>query len=114
MGDIADPISVDRIRKLHGWNTKQQWWCNMFKMTLEIADGEYGDPIPMREMEPCQIAEIIGGRLGYFGSIVMRTASVGTCEVMDLSHPGPDNFWDYGDLLVRPLPVGSKITLEVV
>jgi hypothetical protein len=85
----------------------------MFTMTIEIADGEYGNPIPMREMEPCQIAIIDDTE--WNGYIVMRTESLDKFEVMNLSHPWPGGCWDDGSaMLVRPLPKGSKITLEVM
>lgn len=66
---------------------------------------------PMRAMKPLEVCVVHED--GIDGDVVMRTASVGKFEVINLSNPGPDRCWEDGLLKVRGLYPGEKYTLEL-
>jgi len=70
------------------------------------------DTICMGDMKPLQIGVIVDNMSN--GHVVMRTASKGRVEIMDLTQPGADGCWDgHCTLRVRLLWPGTKIVLEV-
>ena len=84
--------------------------------TSKIQDGK-STYMEMKDMKPLQIAKIVDENSpGYFGNIVMRTASTLKFEVMRI-WPYPDvNICWIGpscDLEVKPLPSGIKIILTI-
>jgi hypothetical protein len=82
--------------------------------SVKLHEEEETKIIPMRDMEPLDIGIVIEEDGGYRDSIVMRTASPYSFEVMDLSHPGADGCWTGEPTLeVRLLEKGTKITLVV-
>ena len=84
----------------------------MFKL---VETGRGNKTIFMRDLAPCELAEVAEGRSA--GHIVMRTASLdhGHAEVVNLTKPGPGQCWTGGlGCLVKPLPVGTRITIEVI
>jgi hypothetical protein len=77
------------------------------KTVIETKEGQK-KTIPMTTMKPCQI-----GWCFYNGVkiLVMRTASVDTFEVMDLTNFHADSCWDYApshlyvELITEPVTV---------
>jgi hypothetical protein len=78
----------------------------MFTASFE----DEGRIIPMKEMEPCQMAVTIPS-----GELVMRTASASHFEVMNLSNVRADGFWPCPpkSSMVRLLKKGTVIKLVV-
>ena len=69
---------------------------------------------PMREMKPCEICRITCDSGVYAGDIALRTASIDSFEVMNLSNPGVDECWGKNtNLMVEEMPSGTEITLVV-
>lgn len=69
------------------------------------------DVIPMSEMEPCQIAQIVEPGAQNNGEIVLRSAGVDSFEVMSLTNFRKDSCWLSSDcpisvrLLTEPLTI---------
>lgn len=74
-------------------------WCNNGRISgsevLNIIKNtwEESDVIPIEEMQPLQIGRIVSSTSVYNNRIVMRTASSGRFEVMDLTDLDEDNCW---------------------
>ena len=87
----------------------------MFK--AEIHNDTTDDILTMADLKPCQLAVVVTGGSSVDGSIVMRTANIDKLEVMDLSNPGEDSFWEgiksTAQAKVKLLPKGAKVTLTV-
>jgi len=74
---------------------------------------------PMANMEPLEVCVIEDNKSWQNGHVVMRTASGNNFEIMDLSDPQTGCCWanhinKAGGPMVRALPAGTKIVLEVV
>jgi len=82
---------------------------------IKIVNSENSrdiDTIPMNQMKPLQVAEIVRGTT-HKGDIVMRTASEDTFEVMNLTRPGPDVCWNaVSDSVIVQL-IKYSITIEI-
>lgn len=74
------------------------------------------DFIKMGDMKPCQIGIIEDDETYHNQEVVMRTANSDVFEVMSISNPGDDACWDDPkiSIMVRLLPKGTKIILEVI
>lgn len=68
--------------------------------------------IKLRDLAPCQIAKLIDG--SYAGEIIMRTANTQALEVMSLSNPEADGYWDDPKLLCEPLQSGTSLTITII
>lgn len=83
---------------------------------IKIKKEDKKEPkfITMGQMEPLQVGIIEDDGI-YRGTVVMRTASKCAFEVINLSNPDTNKCWESinNPILVRLLPKGEKITLEV-
>ena len=83
----------------------------MFEL-IEPKENPKGTVIEMCDMRPLQFGVIVGN--SYKGHLVMRTAAKSKFEVMDISNPEPDGWWnEVATLKVALLPPGTEITLKV-
>ena len=95
----------------------------MIKINEENEDTR--DIICMAEMEPLQVGKLVrapgdisSGCVpeGMEGNIVMRTATEGQVEVMDLTNSGAGNCWfniPIDGIKVELLPIGEIVKLEI-
>ncbi|MFA5432842.1 MAG: hypothetical protein WC319_08230 [Candidatus Paceibacterota bacterium] len=83
----------------------------MFEL-IEPKESQIKTAMKMRDMEPLQFGVIVDGL--NKGHLVMRTAAKSNFEVMDISNPEPDGWWNKEvSLMVELLPPGTEITLKV-
>jgi len=85
----------------------------MFDTICDLVKKER--TIDIEEMKPCDIGMIIENTT-HKGTIVMRTASTGKFEVMELyPNPGMDQCWTSRIIghKVQLMPKGFRITLVV-
>jgi hypothetical protein len=77
------------------------------------SSSEHRVQKPMGEMEPLEIGKIINN--SYSNAFVMRTASVETFEVMNLTDMKAKKCWTLkgSGLNVEIMPKGFQVTLEV-
>ena len=71
--------------------------------------------ITMAEMKPLQVARIKSGCLSKDeGTIIMRTASLDSFEIMDMTNPGADQYWavKHESIMVEPTP-NATITINL-
>jgi len=80
------------------------------KTTINIIKND--KEIRMDELEPFQMAIIVGDEGCYEGNIVMRTQSSYTKEIMNLSNPEPDRCWS-GTMSLKVRPVTAEITIKI-
>jgi len=69
----------------------------------------------MADIQPLEIGVIIDHKSVHYGHVVMRTASTGKIEVMDLTSPGIDVCWtdNIPDIPVRIYQSGTRVAIIV-
>ena len=76
---------------------------------IDKKEVEDANIIEMNDMEPLQVAEIVGS-----DELVMRTANSSGFEIIDLSDPSEDGCWEHSpSVKVRLLSPNEKITIEL-
>lgn len=85
-------------------------------MEVVLKKKEKHTVVKMSEMEPLQIGKIISGE-SYKGNIVMRTASVDTFEVMNLTIFRTNRCWTSRERIntieVELLPPTTSVKLVI-
>ena len=88
-----------------------------YKMSIKIINNDAYNVKFMSEMKPLELAIVIEPNGTHDGELVMRTASLNTFEVMNLSSARVDNCWrnEGGGKALRvcPLPKGKTFTIEL-
>ncbi len=60
---------------------------------ITIINEQKDEFVKMSQMKPYDVA-IIKTPGNYYGEVIMRTANTSNFEVMSLSYPRPDRYWD--------------------
>ena len=81
---------------------------------LKLITNEESDDdlIEMRYMKPFELGYIQEGS-EYYNCLVMRTSSLTQFEVINLTEPEVNNCWSENSLLVRLLPAGTQVHMEL-
>jgi hypothetical protein len=80
-----------------------------FKLELEKVE----DVKPMSKMRPLEVCVVVG-ECGYKGHVVMRTASIDSFEVIDLTELREDYCWEDNAVPINVKPYeGDSITIRL-
>jgi hypothetical protein len=78
-------------------------------MKVNVIDNTDKDVVTMDQMRPNDVGVIVSNM--YKGTVVMRTANQETFEVMNLSNPNPDGYWN--ERASHKVRLASKVELTV-
>jgi len=85
----------------------------MIKLRASELSGKYIRTKPMKDMQPLEVCVVVSNG-PYYDHVVMRTASMVSVEVMDLTQPKCGGCWAGGaNDEVRELYPGEKYLLEL-